>query len=95
MSALFIQSSAEGTTTFSRMCAEKYLRDALGNKGTKYLDRLVASNEAFESPMTKKVAKLFYIIFRLLFNARYRKRFLSPTVTSKSSEADTFHRNFH
>ena len=53
-----------------RQCADKYMRDALGSKGTRLLDKWIASKEALQDPMPKKVAKLFYIIFRLLQNAR-------------------------
>ena len=47
------------------------MRDALGSKGTRLLNKWITSKEALEDPMPEKVAKLFYIIFRLLQNARY------------------------
>ena len=55
---------------YFRQCAEKYMRDALGSKGTRLLDKWVESGEALQSPMPKSVAKLFYIVFRLLQNVR-------------------------
>ncbi len=42
----------------------------MGAKGIRLLDKWVASGEAKQTPMTARVGKLFYIILRLLQNAR-------------------------
>ena len=45
------------------------MRDALGSKGMRQMEKWVSNGEAQQEPMNKKVAKLFYIIFRLTQNA--------------------------
>ena len=52
-------------------CKDKYLRDANGGKGLRQMQKWATSGDALVHPMPKKVSKLFYIIVRLLQNARY------------------------
>ena len=55
---------------FFRQVCEKYMHDALGAKGTRLIDKWVRSGAALQRPMEKKEGKLFYIILRLLQNAK-------------------------
>ncbi|XP_060084555.1 uncharacterized protein LOC132563818 [Ylistrum balloti] len=52
----------------NRNCLDKYLRDACGSKGTKLLHRWTDGHEATEV-LSQRMAKLAYIIIRLLQNA--------------------------
>lgn len=54
----------------SRECLDKYLRDAQGSKGTKYLHKWCKEN-AETQILPAKMCKMLYVIVRLLQNARY------------------------
>ncbi|CAH1787254.1 unnamed protein product [Owenia fusiformis] len=52
-------------------CMEKYLRDACGAKGTRYIEKVKSQNVDPSSDIaTPKLCKMFYIVTRLLQNAR-------------------------
>ncbi|XP_064635683.1 uncharacterized protein LOC135492900 [Lineus longissimus] len=51
----------------TRSCLEKYLRDAQGSKGTKYINRLLQQHK--DGATVKKLQKVFYVVVRLLQNA--------------------------
>lgn len=52
-----------------RVCLDKYLRDAQGSKGTKYLNKWCNDNPE-ATHLTTKMCKMLYVIVRLLQNAR-------------------------
>ena len=54
---------------FSRECLDKYMRDAQGSKGTKYLQKWCKDNQQ-ATHLTTKMCKMLYVIVRLLQNAR-------------------------
>ena len=53
---------------FRQVC-EKYLHDATGAKGIRLLEKWVKAGDTAGAVLPRKVAKLFYIIIRLLQNA--------------------------
>lgn len=51
------------------LCLDKYLRDALGNKGLKLFEKWT-KDKPYDLQMTERESKLAYIIIRLLQNAK-------------------------
>ncbi|XP_052064767.1 uncharacterized protein LOC127704668 [Mytilus californianus] len=51
------------------LCLDKYLRDALGNKGLKLFEKWT-KDKPYDLQMTERQSKLAYIIIRLLQNAK-------------------------
>ncbi|XP_076115424.1 uncharacterized protein LOC143083094 isoform X2 [Mytilus galloprovincialis] len=51
------------------LCLDKYLRDALGNKGLKLFEKWT-KDKPYDLQMTERESKLGYIIIRLLQNAK-------------------------
>jgi hypothetical protein len=60
----------QGLHFVNRECLDKYLRDAQGSKGTKFLQKWCKDHPE-ELILPAKMCKMLYVIVRLLQNARF------------------------